>query len=498
MDLASPAFTSGSVGFAFGLTLLAGLATGVGSALACFAKRTNLRFLASTLAALVLCPAAASPQDSQPRARPDIVVFLSDDHGVDDSSVYGAPGVRTPNMQRLAAEGMTFTHAFVASPSCAPSRAALLTGLMPTRNGAEANHTFKRDGVRSLTEDLKALGYQLAAYGKVAHGADGSRHGFDVLEKRYDAQTIAGFLDRRDASVPLALFVGTNEPHVPWAEQPAYDPAAIVLPPTLVDTPQTRFQRARYLTDVTQMDSELGEVFDLARRRLRPDTLFIYTSDNGGQWPFAKWNLYDAGIRSPLIAVWPGRVKPGSRSDAMLSWVDVLPTLIEAAGGRAPAGIDGRSFLGVLRGAASRHRDEVYATHSGDGANNVYPIRCVRTRRFKLIVNLFPQYAHTTNTDRGGGSGQGRLYYAEWTAAAARDERAARTLRRYHQRPPEEFYDVLADPFELRNLAADPKYADVIAGMRQALNAWMKEQGDTRRLFNTPVPLGADGMPAAR
>ena len=111
----------------------------------------------------------------------------------------------------------------------------------------------------------------------------------------------------------------------------------------------------------------------------------------------------------------------------MLSWVDVLPTLIEAAGGQAPAGIDGRSFLGVLRGVASRHRDEVYATHSGDGANNVYPIRCVRTRRFKLIVESgLPQYAHTTSTDRGGGSGQGRLYYAEWRPRphATRERRA--------------------------------------------------------------------------
>ena len=201
----------------------------------------------------------------QAPSKPDFVVFLADDHGFGDSTVYGATDVRTPSMQRLAAEGMTFTEAFVASPSCAPSRAALLTGLMPARNGAEANHTYKRDGVRSLTEDLKELGYQVAAFGKVAHGHDGPRHGFDVLEKRYDAQTVSAFLDRRDASVPLVLFVGTNEPHVPWAEPPAYDPAAISVPPTLIDTPQTRHQRARYLTDVTQADTELGEVFDVGQ-----------------------------------------------------------------------------------------------------------------------------------------------------------------------------------------------------------------------------------------
>jgi uncharacterized sulfatase len=446
--------------------------------------------------AVLLLPAGARSQARQAPVKPDIVVFLADDHGFGDSTVYGATDVRTPSMQRLAAEGMTFMEAFVASPSCSPSRAALLTGLMPARNGAEANQTHKRDGVRSLTEDLKQLGYQLAAFGKVAHGNDGPRHGFDVLEKRYDAQTVSAFLDRRDASVPLVLFAGTNEPHVPWAEPPAYDPAAISVPPTLIDTPQTRHQRARYLTDVTQADTELGEVFALARRRLRQGALFLYTSDNGSQFPFGKWNLYDAGIRSPLIVVWPGVVTPGSTSDAMVSWVDILPTLIAAGGGQAPAGIDGRSFAGVLRGTTTRHRDEVFATHSGDGANNVYPIRAVRTRQYKLILNLFPQYAHTTNTDRGGGSGQGRIYYEEWVAAAARDEAAARTLRRYHQRPAKEFYDVLTDPFELRNLAADPTHRDVIDRMRRQLEEWMQAQGDTRKTFDTPIPLGPDGLPA--
>jgi N-sulfoglucosamine sulfohydrolase len=463
----------------------------------CLGRRPHHRArLAAALAGFALLPCAARPQAPPAQARPNIVVFLSDDHGFLDSPVYGATDARTPSMQRLAAEGMTFTHAFVASPSCAPSRAALLTGLMPARNGAEANHTYKREGVRSLTEDLKRLGFQVAAFGKVAHGADGPRHGFDVLDKRYDIGTLSEFLDRRDATVPLALFVGTNEPHVPWAERPAYDPSAVALPPTFVDTPQTREQRARYLTDVTQMDTELGDVFDLARRRLGRDLLFVYTSDNGGQWPFGKWNLYDAGIRTPLVVAWPGVVTAASRSDAMLSWVDILPTLIAAAGGSPPADIDGRSFLGVLRRTKARHREEVFATHSGDANKNVYPIRAVRTRRFKLILNLFPQYAHTTHTDRGGGSGQGRRYYVEWVAAAKSNEAAAQIVRRYHQRPAVELYDVLADPFETRNLADDPHHRGVVADLRRQLEEWMKAQGDTRRLFDAPIPIGAGGMPA--
>jgi hypothetical protein len=131
--------------------------------------------------------------------RPDIVVFLSDDHSQLDSTPYGATDVRTPNMERLARDGLLFSHAFVASPACAPSRAALLTGLMPARNGAENNHSYKRDEIASLPEALRALGYQTAAFGKVAHGPkDVSRHGFDVTDTSHSAAVVEKFLATRE------------------------------------------------------------------------------------------------------------------------------------------------------------------------------------------------------------------------------------------------------------------------------------------------------------
>ncbi|MBI4659193.1 MAG: sulfatase [Verrucomicrobia bacterium] len=437
-----------------------------------------------------------SPATATAAQRPNLVIFLADDHGYWDSQLYGATDVRTPNMLRLASAGMAFTLAFVASPSCAPSRTAMLTGLMPARNGAEANHTFKREGIRSLTENLKDLGYEVAAFGKVAHGADARRHGFDKFDKRHDAAVVEKFLAGRDPAKALCLFVGTPEPHVPWAENRTYDPGKVSLPPTHPDTPETRAQRTRYYTDITQMDTELGAIYDLTRSRLGTNILFIYTSDNGAQWPFGKWNLYDAGIRTPLIAVWPGTVKPASKTGAMVSWVDLLPTLIEAAGGRAPSDIDGRSFLGVLRGTTGTHRDEIFATHSGDGNKNIYPIRALRTAEFKYILNLFPGNAHTTHIDRGGGSGDGWRFYNEWSAAAKTNAFAAGRVRRYHQRPREELYRVTADPFETNNLAADPQHDAVLAELRARLEAWMNSQGDTRKNFNEPIPLTPEGRPA--
>lgn len=456
------------------------------------------RFL-PTLLLLGLCGlgVAAPARQGANNAPRHIIVFLSDDHGQLDSEPYGATDVRTPNMQQLARDGMKFTHAFIASPACAPSRTALLTGLMPARNGAEANHTYKREGLASLTETFRAMGWIVAAFGKVAHGQDVGRHGFHLTERLHDAAIVKKFLDERDASKSLLLFVGTHEPHVPWPDLQGYDPAKLKLPPTHVDTPETRQMRARYYTDVTKADTLLGEIRALTKEKLGENTLFIYTSDHGAQWPFGKWNLYDAGIRVPFIAAWPGIIKPGSVANALVQWIDLLPTLIDAAGGSVPAGVDGRSLAAVLRGQATKHRDEIYTTHSGDGGMNVYPIRSVRTRDWKYILNLNPELAHTTHIDKAKGR-DGLTYFVPWYERAKTDPQAATIVKRYYERPKEELYDLRNDPFEQLNLAADAKHAKRLAQLRAQLEAWLQSQKDSRKVFNTPRPLSdpASSKPA--
>ena len=316
----------------------------------------------------------------------------------------------------------------------------MLTGLMPARNGAERNHTFKRDDVASLPGVLRQLGYQTAAFGKVAHdGKDTARHGFDVFDEQHDAAFVAKFLRERDALKPLCLFVGTYHPHVPWTDLEGYDPAQVQLPPTFADTPQTREFRARYYSAVTKADTRLGEVLDLAKQHFDPaNTLILYTADHGAQWPFGKWNLYDSGIRVPLLAAWPGVIQPGSRTAAMVQWIDLWPTLIAAAGGTVPTGIDGRSFFPVLRGEAATHREAIFTTHSG-AELNVYPIRAVRTAEWKFIRNLHPEFAHTTQIDKALARYGGR-YWISWFEKAKRDPAAAATVNRYHRRPAVELY----------------------------------------------------------
>jgi len=430
---------------------------------------------------------------------PNLVIFISDDLGVLDTSVYGANDVRTPQLERLASEGLIFRQAFVASPACAPSRAALLTGLMPARNGAEANHSRPRAEIKKLPAYLQELGYEVASFGKVAHYNHGPLYGFDYVagegfHRHEGIPAAVEYLKQRQRDKPLCLFVGTNWPHVPWPETDEYQPAKVELPPTHVDTPETRYWRTRYYAAVTKADDHLGTIREAVRQHLDPrNTYLFFTSDHGAQWPFGKWNLYDAGIRVPLVAAGPG-IKAGATTDAMTSWIDLLPTLVELAGGMPPPEIDGRSFAAVLRGEQTSHRDEIYATHSGDGPFNVYPIRCLRTAGWKYILNLHPEYQHATHINRAA-SGDGLSYFRSWETAAKMDPQAAQIIRRYRQRPREELYDLAADPHERQDLAADPEHAARKNEMRTKLESWLREQNDQLTVFNEPLLLGQEATP---
>ncbi|HVK14915.1 MAG TPA: sulfatase [Gemmataceae bacterium] len=451
-----------------------------------------MRWLLLSLSALFPVPAVLADAP----ARPNVVVFLADDLGWADCSIHGGKDVLTPNMARVAAAGMMFTHAFVASPSCAPSRAALLTGLAPVRNGAMLNHSRPRPGVRLWPAYFKDLGYEVVAIGKVAHYAQVRDYGFDhashfTYHEDDCVEAAVKWLAARKSDKPLCLFVGTNWPHVPWPKTGGPDPAKVAVPPTLVETPETRQARSRYLAGVALADRDLGLVYDAARKHLGDDALFVFSGDHGSQFPFGKWTCYDAGVRTPLVVAWSGRVKAGTVSDAMVTWTDLLPTCIVASGGKVPDGLDGRSFLPVLRGEATAHHDKVFFTHSGDGAMNRYPLRAVRTRAWKYIRNLDPAGEFHSHVDKAA-AGDGRDYWDSWVAKAKADPAAAAVVRRYHTHPAEELYDLAADPWELKNLADDPAHAATLRGLRADLDARMKDHGDeglkTERALPDPKP----------
>jgi uncharacterized sulfatase len=426
-------------------------------------------------------------------AKPDIVFFIADDFSYLDASANGSRDLHTPNMQRVSDASLNFNKAFVASPTCAPSRAALLTGLMPARNGAEANHSHPRREIKKWPAYFQELGYEVAAIGKVAHYQQAVEYGFDYFahDTFHDDVCVTAaktFLEERpkDTTRPLCLFVGTNWPHVPWpADISGYSPESLSLPYGSVDTTQTHAWRARYAAAVSNADRDLGTIYDTARKTLGKDIIFVFTSDHGTQWPFAKWNCYDAGIHVPLMVSWPGKIKPGARTDAMVSWIDMLPTLLEAVGGKAPHDIDGLSFLPVLLGEKASHRDRIFTTHTGDGRWNVYPMRGLRVDGWNYILNLHPEFAFTTHIDLVKNK-QDRAMWDSWIAAAASDKQASATVTRYHQRPREELYDLKSDPGELHNLAEKPEYAARLKKMRQEVRDWMKQQGDRETVDAKP------------
>lgn len=423
--------------------------------------------------------------------RPNIVVLLSDDHTVTDSSVYGSDDMLTPHMERVAKAGMTFDNAFVASPSCAPSRAAMLTGLMPARNGAEPNHSRPRKEIKKLPAYLQELGYEVVSFGKVGHYNQTLEYGFDLAKHfNYHEDVAVGeaikWLNNRESDKPLCMFVGTNWPHVPWPKVTTIDKSKVKIPSTHVHTPETRQSRARYYQAVRTMDDELGRVFDAAYAKLGENTLFIHTSDHGAQWPFGKWNLYDDGIRTPLIVAWPGKIAPDSLTRAMVSGVDLLPTIVEAAGGTPDEQLDGRSFLPVLNGKTDTHRKEIFTTHSGDGNFNVYPIRSVRDERFKYIRNLHPEFKFESHVTKRKGNNP---YWASWVRKAENNPSARAKTKHYQERPADELYDIVADPLETNNLADDPQYADRLASMRETLDAWMESQEDRQEIYGKPMLL---------
>lgn len=428
---------------------------------------------------------------------PNIVLFLADDHGWDIAGCYGNKVIRTPHIDRLAREGMRFTRAFAASPTCSPSRAVLYTGLHSARNGLMGNHAATHEGLQSIAQYLKALGYRTILANKT-HVKPESVFAFEYVKatlplrpdrpRKYrleglDTAAIDTLLAdhvKTRGGQPLCLILADSAPHVLWEKNRDYDPAELPLPPITVDTPKTRTALANYYQDITTADQHLGEVLaSLRRHGLEKDTLTIYTSDQGPEWPRSKWTLYDAGLRVPFIARWPGRIAPGAVTEAMISFVDVTPTLVDIAGGKPPSSLDGRSFQGVLKGKAKAFRSEVYASHSGDGTMNIFPQRCVRDLRYKYILNLHPERKWTTHfTQVEGIPDSHKDVYGTWLEKAKIDATAARLVEMIERHPPEELYDTVADPHELTNLIDSPAAASVVARMRQRMGAMRTELRD--------------------
>jgi arylsulfatase A-like enzyme len=447
-------------------------------------------FTASPLIAEDEKAAAASEGKSN---RPNIIFFFTDDHGWRDSEPYGNPYIKTPNITRLAKESMQFMHAYAASPTCSPSRSTVVTGLMPHRCGADFFGA-------PIARDIKIVpGYfNEAGYHTVSAGKDGFIQGGWGLSSpgrnRYTQRI--GDVDRTDEYIrkykgekPLFMYIGCSQPHQPWQKNKIYDPEKIPVPPNFVDTPEMRLSMANYYQDVTVMDEKLGKVLDAldAREDLKKNTLFVFSTDQGAHLPFGKWNLYDAGLRVPFMASWPGVIEPGSKTESMISLADVLPTFLEAAGESIPDGLDGKSFLPVLKDGSQKHRDVVFGTHTGnnngpESNHNNNPMRTIRTPTHRYIFTLEPDRLFHTSFRKPNPLHNPVAVYKSWQEKAKTDDFAKRVIQTYEHRPAEELYDLEADPYEMNNLADDPKHGELLKSLKAQLTEWCRTQDDVEAL----------------
>jgi uncharacterized sulfatase len=418
-----------------------------------------------------------------PAAPPNLLLIIADDCTYLDLEVYGGQA-KTPNLNRLATESMKFTRCFQAAPMCSPTRHCLYTGLYPVKSGAYPNHTFAYDWVKSIAHYLPPAGYSVHLSGKT-HINPPSVFPFEYSRLAGDPNpnpdpAAFGAVLRKSAETgkPFLFIAASNEPHTPWnkGDPSAYPPASLKLPPVLVDSPDTREAFSRYLAEVTYFDSQVGALLTLLDHSgQRDNTLVVVLSEQGNSFPFAKWTCYDVGLHSGCLVRWPGKVKPGSTSDALIEYVDVVPTFLEAVGLPRPEILDGRSFLPVLTGAATTHKTHVYGLQTTRGIINGsdhYGIRSVRDVRYRYIRNLTPEatFANVTTHD---------AVFKTWESmAAAGDATAQRLVHDYQHRPAEELYDCETDPWNRHNLIAEPKLAGVRTELSAKLDAWMKQQGD--------------------
>lgn len=432
--------------------------------------------------ALAQSPASVSSK------RPNFLIVIADDATFCELPLFGGKNLKTPNVDRLAEQGMVFNRSYVSMAMCTPCRTELYTGLYPVRSGVCRNHGAAKPGTRSMPQHLGNLGYRTGLAGKV-HVQPRPVFSFEMVEgferncvaetANHDCAGIREFM-ARDTNQPFCLVVALVVPHAPWTvgHPEHFDTKKLVLPEYMVDTPETRKSYARYLAEYEVMDQQLGDVLATLEQTGQADrTLVVFTSEQGGQWPGCKWTNWELGLHTALVARWPGHVQAGIRTDALVQYADILPTLMAAAGGAIPVGtFDGSSFLPVLEGRAQTHRQFVYAMHNNVPEGPPYPIRSVHDGRFHYIRNLTPDAVYIERHVMGATAHN--PYWLSWVWKSSDDPQALALVQRYLRRPAEELYDTQSDPLEQTNLVKLPQHRRIQKRLSAELDHWLKEQKD--------------------
>lgn len=425
-----------------------------------------------------------NPKNLSKEQKPNITIFVADDLGVIDIEPYGSKTAITPNLAALRKEAMLFKQAFATSPTCVPARSALFTAQYPHQNGSFVNRMPVNSGVKSIVQYFRAQGYQIVIAGKLhvgpkevfdfeyIKGSNRREPGTEGLQGMFTdlyLDPVKDWLAKRNDPRPFLLVVADHSPHVTWPLKPIYSNRDIKIHPFHIDTEDTRKMLSKYYTDITKMDNNVGEVLKMLKEKdLEKNTVFLFTADQGPQLPFGKWTLYDYGIQVPLLIRWPQHIQAGSTTKALVSHIDIIPTLLELVGGKLPIDIDGKSFVKVLKNPENKHRDVLFASHNGDKLLDQSPSRMLRTEQFKYILNLEPNAPVST----------GKTPQQSWIKRANTNEFAKTIVNRLNARPAIELYNLAVDPYELNNLALSEKHRGLMDNFQKQLEIERKRQGD--------------------
>lgn len=471
---------------------------------------------------ITLLLAAASTlyaAESKP-ARPNVLIFLTDDESWLERSAYGWSKLPTPNFDRVAKQGVLFTHGYTSAPSCAPSRASLLTGrnFWELEEGAFINAWLPAK-FAVFPDLMQAGGYHT--------GYTGKGHGPSLIEPSGRTQNPAGkvvnnakikpaeagigpydypanfeaFLKAKPDGSPFFFWTGTTEPHTPCDPGNADKLKSkygigledIKVPDFLPDTPGVRRGRANMLYEVCRADEVLGRILKTLEKRGELDnTLIIVSSDNGTQVLRSKANIYDWGLRVPLTMMWPARVKAGRRVDDFVGFADLAPTILEAAGLPIPAEMSGRSALNVLLSDQAGRVDpaRTFAVGGLEWHGELPPYnwagRMIRDERYQYIINYStgPRRALTESFRLPDSDYEKSALTATESSLVLKHPDHPEVVRYRHwlfdARPADELYDCVADPFELKNLADSPEHAAVKARLKAQLEAYQRQTKDPR------------------
>lgn len=441
-------------------------------------KKACIRLGMLSFCLMALAGSAWSQQDS-----PNIVMIIADDIGWDDMGCYGNEAVKTPNIDRMASEGLRFDNFYLTTSSCSPSRTSIISGRYPHNTGSAELHTPLPESILTFTQVLKEAGYFTAQSGKW-HMGPAARNSFDLIYDKGDEIGDGGedkwvaTLQERPKEKPFFLWLAALDAHRPWGPNDfsgTHSPSSVKVPVYLADAADTRSDLAKYYDEIARFDHFIGKIEEeLGAQGVLDNTVIFILSDNGRPFPRSKTRMYDSGIKSPLVIKWPkGIDKEGGVSKSMISSVDLAPTFLELAGLDVPEDFQGKSFLPVIGEPDKPFRKYIFAEHNWHD-HEAYE-RMVRTDQYMYVLNLRPSLSNPGPADSNASPSYGDL-------KKLRDEgklSAAQADVFMHPRPFEEFYLCEEDGEQLLNQASIKTYKSEMEHLRKVLAQWRSETLDT-------------------